>query len=1232
MRKTLNETSRENRRSNDDNDYAGPLFTIRWKWLLGTIAIVIVLSAVVGGVYFLQTQNQTEFRIQLFRGLEKEGKWQEGIQPLILYHREKPNEVAIIRELADAFDRNGTVPPHWRDAAEYYQLLLSHLPPDSEEYLKTLEKLLDNQRKISNTQGMFPTIQRILEISPENPLAWKCLVIVRAPMLVTGIYQPGQGEPKFFDQLVKRALELNPEDVDLVVVYSRLLRSLSNNAKNCMSPEFRDTPPSTREEEADSLMADFAKNHADSSTALLANYEYRRQNQLLDPAADTLDEALIRVQELDPNNPVLMMYTGMFYEQKALRQKFGQSVDEYQIQRQEAIDQFELLIKTSPTTPAGYLQLAAIYSLDGERNKQIEILEKANTVMHQSSLPILVPLVSAYLENNDTKNADRVIPLIRTWVERNRVSMSRDSVNAAWQIAALLEGQSRAIAGHPVEAIAKFKSVFEPVIPDKVDIRMVYTSLMIYAQQLAWTLNMDSAVAVYEQTLRYLESEAFSGDPMNPLRIDRTYLSLIGALLQLGQTEKVAATINRYEAFLRKTLTQYPDHQMIRLALASVLFQQIMAQPGEQRDWSELNALITILQANMSRVLPPWRVDFLRASVKWEEIGRSRANVEEVLIPLRAVENKYAENKPNDYLLFLVNLEEAYHKYDSPKDSNRVLNLIHTFPDGLPYWYLIKATRAEQLGDTREAKRLLDEALTKLQEPHKTLFLTLQETLEQLSDQNVKSLVRERQTLERLRDLNGKEPTIPSLFRQGLMELDNGNTATVAQLEIELRKLEGEDTTLTLLLEGHRLLQEATDDQDPKFGKARDCLQKLIVKRPNWEFTHLLAAEMADKAGNERAVIDALVKAIDAGNRDPFRYRDLINLYLRSNQEDRARAVISKGERLFPNLPAIFHIRFVPPFQSFYRDFARAIRRDDPDTARQIADAWLAHAEKNHVDERQMAEFHLIIAQNFFNIDRLNEAEQHFVKAAKSGGETVLPLARYYAHTGKMQEAMQMIQKEMMQSQTPEVYLLPVLALMRDYEYDPVWVQPFDDFVGAFSPSQTADPVKLYQYIEYWLIRGKNDLAIPFYRRLNELRSDNMVELNDTVVLNDLAYMIAFQQTEDEAARKANIEEGLSLIDSALNQSENNANLIDTKGLIVLLQSPRDAVPLFENAVKVSNHPLFHLHLAVALLRDQQKDRAEEEFAAIREMLVPQKDLLPESNRNYTQELLDAFPESEGRE
>ena len=1226
MRKTLNENRRENRRSNDDNEYTGPLFTIRWKWLLGTFAFMAALTTVVGTVYYFQTKDQTKFRIQLLHDAEEAGEWNKGIEQLILYHREKPNEVAIIREMADVFDRNGTVTAHWRNAAEYYQLLLGHLSSD-EDRLNTLVKILDNQRKTSNTQGMFPTIQRILEMSPANPLAWKCLVIVRAPMLASGIYQTGTGEPKFFDQLVKKALELNPEDVDMVVVYARLLRSNSRNTLACVSQEFNNTPLETRTKEADSLMADFAKKHTDSAAALLANYEYRRQNRLLDPEADTLDEALVRVQELDPGNPVLMMYTGLFYEQKALRQKFAQSVDEYQIQRKEAINQFEQMIKASPKTPAGYLQLAAIYALDGERDKQISILEKGNTEMYSGNLSILVPLANAYLENNDTKNADRVIPLIRNWVERNRVTQSKESLNAAWQIATLLEGQSLAIAGHPVEAIAKFKSVFEPVIPERLDIRMVYASLIICAQQLARTLNLDSAVAVYEQTLRHLESETFSGDPMNSSRIDRTYLSLIGTLLQLGQWDRVNATTQRYEIFLRRSLAQNTDNQMIRLALVSVLFRQIMEQPAEKRHWAELNDMLRVLQTNSSRVLPPWRVDFLLASVKWEEIGRVKANVEEVLIPLRSAENKY-----NNDLQFLVNLEEAYHKYDSPKDDrDRVLDLIHTFPDGLPYWYLIKATRAEQSGDTRETKRLLDEALTQLQEPHKTLFLTIQENMEQSPDPNEKSAVRERQALERLRDLNAKEPSIPSLFQQGLMELDLGNTAAVAQLENELRKLEDKDAALSMLLEGNRLLQEAADTQDPKFGKAQDCMQKLTVKRPNWEYTHLLAADIADKAGNESVMINALVKAIDAGNRDPFRYCDLIYLYHKAGLEEKAQAVFERGVRLFPNLINLlntFHIRFDPPYQTFFKDFARAVRRNDADTARQTAEKWLALAERNQVDEKQMAVFYTIIGQNFFNIDRMNDAEQYIVKAAKSGGETVLPLARYYGSQGKMLEAMQMIHKEMTQSQTPELFLLPVLALMRDYEYDPAWAEPFDAFVLGFQPSETDDPGKLFQYIEYWMIRGKNDNALPFYQRLNELLPDN------TVVLNDLAFMTAFRQTDDDSVRETNITDGLNLIDKAIALSEDNANLIDTKGLIVLLQErPGEAVPLFEKAVELSNQAIiYRLHLAVALLRDQQKDKAKEEFATIRTMLVPQVDLLPESNRNYTQELLDAFPESEGRE
>ncbi|MCL2116908.1 MAG: hypothetical protein FWH27_00630 [Planctomycetaceae bacterium] len=1221
MRKIQN----ENRSMKDKNDYTGPMFTIRWKWLLGTFAFMAVLGAAVVTVYFFRTKDQTEFRIQVLRDKEEAGRWREGIRQLALYQQEKPNDVDVLRALAEVYDRNGIGISDWRNAANYYQLLLAHVASD-EERLEALEKLLDNQRKSSDSEGMFSTIQTILAMTPEHPAAWRCLVIVRTPMLSTGVYQPGTGEPGFFDLLVKKALELNPNDAGLVNTYSRLLRSDKKNDLDCTSQEFRNTPLATRTAEADARMAELVKNNPDSPEALLMDYEYRRYFRLLDPEATELDEALVKVQQLDPNNPVAMMYAGMFYEQKALRMKYGQSPDEYPIHRQEAIDRFEQMIQAAPFHPAGYLQLNTVYELDSEREKQIEILEKGNKALNSGNLAILVPLVSAYLENNDPKNAERCIRQIQDLAERNRGMIPADSLGIMRQIATLLEGQTLAISGQPMEAIAKFRSVFEPTIPRRIEIRLVYTSLMIHAQLLVETVNLDSAVGIYEQTIRYLESEAFTDAPMNFsrlenfTRLDRAYLSHIAVLRLLGYSGNVVtAAMNRYVEFLHKELATSPDNQMIRLALASALFQQTVELPADRRNWSELDQLLEILQHPASGpVVPPWQVDFLQASVTWEKLGRSRSNIEEVLMPLRVAENKY-----NADVTFLVALEDAYHNYNSSKDCDRVLEQIRVFPDGLPYWYLIKAMRAEQLGNALEAKRLIDEAMTELPEALKGVFLSVQKTLELSLEESKTSIVRERQTLERLRLTNADNPTIPTLFQQGLMELDFGNTAAVAQVEIELRKLEGKDGTLSLFLEAERLLQEAVDGNDPKIESARAHQQMLVRKRPNWEYTYLLTSDMEDKAGNEKGVAEALARAIEMGNRDPVRYRDLIELYRKAGQEDRAQAVFARGITMFPNLMAGFHLRLDPPFQTFFVSFNRAIRRDDVDVAKQIAGQWLALAEKNNVDPREMAVFYSIIAQSLYNIDQLEVAEQYFFKAAESGGETMLPLARYLAETGKMQEAMDRIYTEMTRSETPEVFLLPVLALMRDYDYDPAWVEPFDTYVHKVQPSQITDNGKLSQYIEYWVIRGKNDLALPFYRRLNELSA------NSANILNDLAYLTAFQETDDSAVREANINEGLNLINKAITLEETNVNLVDTKGLIVLLQDrPAEAVPLFRKAAELSNQAIiYRLHLAVALLRSQEKDLAQEEFAGIREMLVPQIDLLPESNQNYTRELLDAFPE-----
>jgi predicted Zn-dependent protease len=139
---------------------------------------------------------------------------------------------------------------------------------------------------------------------------------------------------------------------------------------------------------------------------------------------------------------------------------------------------------------------------------------------------------------------------------------------------------------------------------------------------------------------------------------------------------------------------------------------------------------------------------------------------------------------------------------------------------------------------------------------------------------------------------------------------------------------------------------------------------------------------------------------------------------------------------------------------------------------------------------------------------------------------------------------------------------------------------------------------------------------------MNELSSNN------ATILNDLAYLTAFRKTDDQATRDADFRESLNLIDKAMNLEENNPMPIDTKGLILMAQGrPAEAVPLFEKAVELANQSIiYRLHLAVALLRAGEKDQAESEFAAIRDLLVPQIELLPESNRDYTREMLEAFP------
>ena len=1208
-------------RINKQNDYktensTKAVFTVQWKWLVGSVVALVMLFAVLGGLYLLQTKDQTEFRIKIFKDAEEDGRWRDGIQQLMLFQREKTDDMEVITILAEAFDENGIMPSDWNNAIRYYQLLLSQATTP-EKKLHVLERILDNQRKLQDLDNMSQTVVRVFEIAPENPLAWKCLVFIRSQLLQSGNYQPRKGEPEYFDQLAKKAMDLNPDDPELVSLYARLLRTGVQSTLACTSPAFRDISPAVRAKEADQLMEQFARSHLDDSTALLTHYEYRTQYRLLDPNAENIDEQLQKIMDMEPNNLSAMMYVGMFLEQKVFRMKAELDEVTYREKLDEAAGKFREIIAKSPGNAMGYVQLASLYETDGQFERQIEVLEQANKATQTNDLNVIISLSLAYLDQKDTKNADRVIRQIYDWIERHRgASASAETVRSSMLIATMLEGRSLAITGDAAGAIKKFRSVFEPTIPRKIDIRLIYDSLLLYAQLLIDSVNPDSAVDIYQQTTRFLDMETQGGNIFNFLRINRVFTLEIMTLMQLGQSVRLESTVSRYVEYLQKELRQQPDNQMARFSLVTTLYRKVMMQPEEQRDWAKIDEMLTILRANRQGVIPPWQVDFLQADVTWEQLGRSPGSVEEVLIPLRMAENQYNGNE-----LFLISMEEIYRKYNALKDCERVLDQLRTFPNGEAYWYLIKAKRADDQGNQLEVKRLIGEALEKLPNEQKALFLSLQESMEMRENLPRDGIAQRRLALEQLREFAAKNPTVQALFRLALMELDNGNTKAVAELELRLQKMEGDEGTLFVLIAGERLLQEAVDGLDPKIEMARIRQRTLLAKRPNWEYTYLLAADIEDKVGNEIGVIDALKKAIEAGNQDPSRHRDLIELYRRNNQETEADVAFQRSVRLFPNIMARSQIRFAPPYQAYYMEFLRTIRREDVDAAKRVAEKWLERAKTAQVDSIQIAIFNTEIAQGFMGLEQMDAAEDFFKKAAETGGETILPLAKFYAITGNIQKALEMIYAEMKKSQKPETFLLSVLGLTRDYEFDTEWMKPFDEFVLGSDPSKSQNIGEVYRYVQYLMVRKMEDKILPYFRRMYELDTTNVM------TMNDLAYLIAFQKTED--TREANFKEAISLIDKAIESDKNNAMLIDTKGLIVMAQgNPEQAATLFTTAVELARHSvIYRLHLAVALLRADIKDQAKEEFGSIRKLLVPQIEMLPESNRNYTQELLDAFPD-----
>ncbi|MDR1385825.1 MAG: hypothetical protein LBJ67_18530 [Planctomycetaceae bacterium] len=1244
----------------EKSEYSGPLFVVRWKWLLGTIACFAVLGTILCVVYYFQTKDQGEFLIQsVSENLDKDNS-RKTLEPLILYQKENPNDMKVVRALAEIYDKKAQSPQDYNNAIYYLRILrASGEIKNRDEELKINKQILDNQQRVSDRNEILETIQIILPLSPDDPEAWKNLVQVRAGLLTEGKYEltkRAPNEPLFFNELMEKALKLNPGDSELTSGYVTLLHTDSKNVLNCTTAEFQRLPLETRAERANQIMNWFVDNkdlegnpipeksdedettkNAERVQKLLIHYEYRLNYNQIDPNDSDVDSELKEAIAIDSNNVVALSFINSFLRQQAFRLRMEKGIEAYEIAKKDIIERYQKMIAANRNFSLGYIQLAIVYRLDGDIKNRIATLEKGNEALKSNDLGVLIPLVVAYLENHDADNAAKKIRLIQQWIERNR---GRDAgmIRPLQNIVIMLEARLLAIQGEPAKAIERFRSVFEPSIPNG-DEQLIFDSLIVYAEQLGSAVLWEQGADVYLKIINYFEKENKATTPLNIDKMMIAYTSAIGAYSQIGMTNNIEMILARYIGYLQQILNKQNNNQTVRFWLASALDAQNRNKPAADKNWDEVQKQLDILKipSNKKNVIPSWQVDMLQAKVLTEQIFLQQSEntfseiEERILIPIRSVENAYSYD-----LTFLQELEGFYNLLRATKDRERVMSIIHDHPNGLPLWYALRAMRLSEMGNLREAREVVNEAVQKFQNaPEKEIFLNISNGFQKVDADRQTSLKLNKERLEQLRKEAAGQKTIPLYFQLGLLELDMGNLKEVAEIENTLMKMEGEkDGTLYKYLRAERLIQSAekASATDPNIVKAREIQGGLVGTRPRWDRTFLLLTHIEDKIGNERGVLKAEIETIKKGNNDSNIYRDVIYLANKLGETDTENEYMQKALSLFPNFMRGFYLRFNPPYQAISHDFFRAVRREDATEAEKIAKQWLDLATQKMEtpdDQMQLAVFNSVIGQGFFSIDKLDISKKYFETAATQGGETVLPLAKNYAASGDLAQSFKIIQEEMektkAKSQDETIFLEPVLGLLRDYNYEKNQVEWLDKRVEEYDVSKEESTPKILRLITFLMVRGMQEKTIPFYHRLCELNPQT------PVFKNDLAFLIANQQTNDDAVRNEHCAESMKLIDAALAIVPNDAMIIDTKGLIFLLQNkPQDAVTCFEKSYNASaGGLLFQLHLAVALLRSGEKKDAEKHFEAVREIFKPQLEAISVANQKYYEELTKAFPQSE---
>jgi tetratricopeptide (TPR) repeat protein len=216
------------------------------------------------------------------------------------------------------------------------------------------------------------------------------------------------------------------------------------------------------------------------------------------------------------------------------------------------------------------------------------------------------------------------------------------------------------------------------------------------------------------------------------------------------------------------------------------------------------------------------------------------------------------------------------------------------------------------------------------------------------------------------------------------LAFQTGDMDAVQRAVDRLRRIEGEDGTLWRYGEVGRLTLLVRRGDTKPLGAARLMLAEVARRRPEWSRVPLLEAEIAELEGNPERAIEAYVRAIDRGEREPRAIRRVVGLL-------NARRRFAEADRVVQKL-----LEQAPPSGTLGQLAAEmSLRHQDQQRALELASRAVSSDSKDYRD-------HLWLGQLYLATGRRAEAGTALRRAVTLAGdapETWVGYVEYLART-----------------------------------------------------------------------------------------------------------------------------------------------------------------------------------------------------------------------------------------